>query len=302
MEGILNWGIRVIQWLQQFSPTLDAPFKALTFLGNEEFILLFLPFVYWCLDRRTGARLTALYLLSAYFNTAAKALVDQPRPFEYAPGQVLQLDDPGGGGLPSGHTQNIVVAWGYLASQFRRAWLWVLAAALMVLVPLSRLYLGVHFPQDLLGGYLLGALLLALFLWLDPLFEPWLERKGLAWQLALAIGVPLLLVLLLPTEDTSVTATAALLGMGVGFVLERRWVGFDSGGAWWKRALRFLAGGVVFVSLYAGLKVAFAALDPSEAMALVLRFVRYAILGLFGGLGAPWAFVMLGLAEGRERR
>ncbi|MBC8446155.1 MAG: hypothetical protein H8D78_00245, partial [Chloroflexi bacterium] len=51
MESILDWGINVILWFQQFSPTLDLPFKVLTFMGEEEFFLLLLPLVYWCLDR-----------------------------------------------------------------------------------------------------------------------------------------------------------------------------------------------------------------------------------------------------------
>jgi len=68
-----------------------------------------------------------------------------------------------GGGLPSGHTQGAVVVWGYLVSQFRRRTLWILAGFLMIGIPLSRLYLGVHFPTDLLGGYILGALCLTIY-------------------------------------------------------------------------------------------------------------------------------------------
>lgn len=291
MEGILNWGVDVILRFQQFSPTLDPPFRLLTFLGEEEFFLLLLPFIYWCLDRRTGARLTILFLLSAYLNSVAKVLAGQPRPFEYT-SQVRPLVEAHGGGLPSGHTQNTVAVWGYLAAQFRRTWLWILAGLLMVLVPLSRVYLGVHFPTDLLGGYLIGAALVLLYLWAEPEGERWLDGKGFTWQLGLALAAPLLLVLLFPTTD-GVTAGATLAGMGVGFVLERRWVGFDSGGIGWKRALRYLLGVLVLFGLWMGLRVAFAGLEP----ALLFRFVRYGLVGLWGGLVAPWTFVHLRLAE-----
>ena len=124
MESILNWGVETIVWLQQFSPQLDLPFKALTFLGNEEFFMLILPFVYWSLDRRTGARLAILFLFSAYVNTVAKALAGQPRPFQYDKA-VKPLIRSGGGGFPSGHTQSAVVIWGYLAAAFQRPWLWI---------------------------------------------------------------------------------------------------------------------------------------------------------------------------------
>jgi undecaprenyl-diphosphatase len=184
--------------------------------------------------------------------------------------------------------------WGYLASQLRRTWLWVVAGILMVLVPLSRLYLGVHFPHDLLGGYVLGLGLLLAYLWLEPRAEAWLVAKGLAWQLGLAVVIPLLLILVLFTED-GVTEGATLMGMGIGFALERRWVGFEVGGLWWKRALRFLLGVVVLLSLWGGLRVVFAAWEP----ALLFRFIRYGLMGLWGGVGAPWAFVRLGLAQVR---
>ena len=292
-SSILDWGINVILWFQQFSPTLDLPFKVLTFMGEEEFFLLLLPLVYWCLDRRSGARLAILFLFSAYLNASAKVLAGQPRPFAYDV-RVRQLAETVGGGLPSGHTQNAVAVWGYLAATFQRTWLWVVAGLLMVLIPLSRIYLGVHFPTDLLGGYLIGAALLLLYLWLEPATEAWLRKKSLAWQLGVALAVPLLLMLLLLTED-GVTTGAVLMGMGAGFVLERRWIGFESGGVWWKQVLRLLLGVAVLFGLWMGLRLAFASAEP----ALLFRFVRYGLVGLWSGLGAPWAFVRLRLAETR---
>jgi len=291
VDGLMEWGLRVIAWFQQFSPALDWPFRAFTFMGEEEFFLLLLPLVYWCLDRRTGARLTVAFLLCAYTNAMAKSLAALPRPPEYAPGRVKVLWDATGYGFPSGHTQSAVVVWGYLAAQARRRWVWILAAVMMLFIPLSRIYLGVHFPHDVLGGYVIGAVLLLLYLWLEPGVERWLEEKGLAWQLGVAVVVPLLLMLLFLTDD-GVTEGATLMGMGVGFVLERRWVRFDSGGPAWKRVVRFLLGVVVLVALWLGLRIAFSGLEP----ALLFRFARYGLVGLWGGLGAPWAFRRLGLA------
>jgi hypothetical protein len=207
-------------------------------------------------------------------------------------------DDPydtTGFGLPSGHTQNTVVIWTYLASQFKRRWFWVVAALLMVLVPLSRIYLAVHFPTDLLGGYVMGLLVLLLYLWLEPRAEAALERAGLIWQLAISILVPAVLLLILPVE-TAVSSGSTLAGMGVGFALERRWVGFETAGAWWKRALRYVVGMAVMFGLYVGLKAAFDGLEP----ALLFRFIRYGLIGFWGGLGAPWAFTKLRLAGTRE--
>jgi membrane-associated phospholipid phosphatase len=287
----MDFGLGIIYWLQTFSPALDAFFRAVTFLGDEAFFMLFLPFLYWCVDRRTGMRLTILFLLSSYLNSVAKTVADQPRPFEVHP-RVKRLVGAGGGGLPSGHTQGAVVVWGYLGSQLKTPWAWVIAGLLVVFVPLSRLYLGVHFPVDLLGGYLLGAAVLGLFLALDPWVSRWFSRNGLGRQMAVAVLVPVLVVILSGGGNRfALSSGAALAGMGLGFVLERRWVGFEAGGPWWQRVLRFVLGAVILVGLSLGLKAAFAGAAP-EAL---YRFFRYGLVGLWGAFGAPWLFKRLGL-------
>jgi hypothetical protein len=94
-------------------------------------------------------------------------------------------------------------------------------------------------------------------------------------------------------DATAVVGCALLMGAGAGFALERRWVGFETDGAWWQRGLRLLLGMVVLFGLRLGLKAAFSSLQPEP----VFYFVRYALLGLWYGAGAPWAFVRLGLAQ-----
>lgn len=280
-------------WLQGFSPALDVPFQFLSLLGNEGFYLLLLPLVYWCLDKRTGARLCFLFLLSAYINSGAKELLNQPRPFEYD-ARVRPLVQAEGGGLPSGHTQHSVAVWGYLAMRLGRPWAWMGAVLLMIGIPLSRLYLGVHFPTDLLGGYILGAFLLLVFVRAAPRVEGMLTAWGPARQLAIAVILPGILILALPSGARSgLSAGATLMGIAVGMVIERRWVGFDSAGPFWKRVIRLVVGLSVALGVWVGLKAAFASLGPEP----LFRFIRYSLLGLWTAVGAPWAFLRMGLAQ-----
>ncbi len=291
-EDILDWGIQVVLWFQQYSPTFDLPFKSLTFLGELEFFLIFMPVIYWCVDRRTGARLLVLFLISAYVNAIAKVLAAQPRPFQYDP-RVRALVHAGGGGLPSGHTQSAVVVWGYLASQFRRRWLLIIAGFLMIGIPLSRLYLGVHFPTDLLGGYFLGAMLLILYLRFAIHVEAWLVQKGVIWQFAAAILLPIALIFVNPKGSPyALSACGVLLGFGSGIILERRWIRFCTGAGLLKKLMRYVAGMLVLFGIWMGLRSGFAGLEPDW----VFRVVRYALVGLWAGLGAPWLFVRLKLA------
>ena len=296
MESVLNWGIEVVLWFQQFSPALDLPFKVLTSLGDKEFYLLLVPLVYWCINRRAGARLFMLLLFSACLNEGAKLLADQPRPFNYDP-RVIKFVHEDSGGLPSGHTQSAVVVWGYLAYCFKKKPLWLLAGFLILAIPLSRIYLGAHFPSDLLGGYVLGALVLFLFLRLDSVLESWFTQKGILSQLCLSMGLPVLLILFVPSGNEGLlTALGALMGVATGVVLERRWVRFSSEGRWWQQVIRYLMGIVILIGVWLGLRFAFAQLEPAD----LYRVIRYALVGLWGGLGAPWLFVQLKLA-GKKR-
>jgi hypothetical protein len=156
------------------------------------------------------------------------------------------------------------------------------------------MYLGVHFPTDLLGGYLMGTAVLWLYLRLEPGVGRWLVRRGPHIQLALAAFLPLLLIMVYPgPKGFGIKICASFMGMGMGFVLERRHVCFSSQGVWWKRGVRFILGGAVLFTLWYGLKQVFSGLQPEY----FFRFLRYFLVGMWGGLGAPWVFVRFGLAE-----
>ena len=293
MEAIWQWGLDLIRTIQLVhGPTLDAIFKAITFLGEEEFFIMLLPLVFWCVDFAVGARLAFAFLLSTYVNTGFKDLFAHPRPFELDP--TVQLHDAAGYGLPSGHSQSAVVVWGTIAAGFRKTWLWGVAVLLMVLIGFSRVYLGVHFPTDVLGGWAVGAVFLAAYLALEPRIEAWLKRASLAVQLALAVAVPLALLLLHPTKDTG-SSMAVLMGMGAGVALTRRIAPFRADGPLWQRAVRFLVGVVGLLILYVGLTLVFPA--EGESLYFVMRVVRYALVGLWAGLGAPWVFRKLRLTS-----
>lgn len=292
MDAIWQWGIGFIHTVQLLhAPALDAIFKTITFMGEEKFFLVLLPLLVWCVDLAVGMRVAFAFLLSAYVNTCLKDLFTQPRPFVLDP--TVKLHEASGYGLPSGHSQSAVVVWGVIAAGFRKTWLWVTAILLMALIGFSRVYLGVHFPSDVLGGWAVGAVFLGAYLALQPRVEDWLKKSGVAAQLALAVAAPLLLTLLHPTQDT-ISSMAVLMGTGVGFALLARATSFSASGPAWQVAIRFLVGMAGVGVLYVGLSAVF----PTEGEPLYagMRFVRYALLGLWVGLGAPWLFIKLRLA------
>ena len=266
-------------WLQSFrSPFLDAFFAAVTSTAEEDLITFVAVILYWCLDPLVGLRFLLVLLFSGYLNSGLKDFFHIPRP---SAAQVWLATPPDGSyAFPSGHTQNAAVLWSYLAGQYRRWPLVVVAIVLIPLVALSRLYLGAHWPVDVLGGTAIGIGLVWLAL---TLYRAW-DRRSLSlplWgQLALGMAVPLTLFIVYP--QTSMQMGAAL-GMITGCALERRYVRFPVRVSLGKQVVKVAIGLAVLVVLQLLLPRLFP-VGPA------FRFTRYALIGLWGTLGAPWTF------------
>ncbi len=308
LESLLPWGTDVIVWAQSHSPAwLDSIFRAFTTLGYEEIYLVFLPLVYWCVHKQVGAALGYISLATAWINSLVKYIFLLPRPSD--PRIVMRAPrlevSPS---FPSGHAQNAVANWGYLAYRLRGWGAWVAAFILMAGIGLSRVVLGVHFPQDVIGGWLIGAVLLAGYAWAAPVAGRWLARRPARIQISLAVAVPVALIFLSPSDaggfypaEGIVTPLAAMAGLGVGLVMERSLVGFSVEGVWWRRLVRFLLGILVTAVFYLVPRL----LLPSDAevpysLEVTVRFVRYALVGWAMTFLCPWLFVRLRLADSAD--
>jgi len=292
MDIVWQWGLGVIIGLQHLrSPALDHFMRALTFLGEEEFYLLLLPLLLWCVDGRLGARVVVIFLISVMLNGALKDALMHPRPGDLDPAVALAPAE--GYGLPSGHAQEPAVVWGSVAVWTQKQWVRAGAVALTALVGISRVYLGVHFPTDVAAGWVIGAALLAVALRMLPT----LGRIGRALPpalIAVAITVtPAVIAVLHRTKD-SVGAMGALAGVSLALWVAGQTTGLATEGPPAQRVLRFVAGAPPALLIYLGLKV----LLPGEAAAWYLagRFLRYWAMGMWMGLGAPWMFRRLALA------
>jgi membrane-associated phospholipid phosphatase len=318
MDPLTPWAFDLIRAFQSLGAWLTPLMLFFTSLGTEEFFLLALPLIFWCINRRLGIELAVLLLASAGVNEWVKGLFKLPRPFWLDPKVALSTET--SFGLPSGHAQHALTLWGYLATILRSPWRW-LPVALLLLIALSRLYLGVHFPWDTLTGWLLGLLVLGGFLWLRSRVTPALRRWPLRTHIVaacIAAGAAMLLYLLaaaIPTGeparygvlfsvalasvyDAAGTVAGMILGIWIGFAVEARYVRFSPAGPLWRRALRLVIGVSILLALRFGLKALFPA-DPL-ALNLIFRALRYALMMLWVAVGWPWLFVRLGLAQRAE--
>lgn len=317
--GASLWDTVTVQAVQGLGGWLKLPMKVFTFLGDEQFYLIAIPLVYWCLHKGLGQALGILLVLSSFTNTALKSLFKHSRPFWEV--SALKLSEAGSFSTPSGHAQTSAALFGqaaWFAADKRRGRLWaVLLALVIALVCLSRVYLGVHFPGDVLWGAAVGLTLLALYNGLKSRLLPWL--KGLSFGihalLALATAVTMLaavaLLLSVPfgtgqmfgelyTEawgdalSDGATVAGLVFGLWIGLVLETRYVRFSVAGPWWQRLLRYLIGVAGLFAIWMGLRILF----PQEplVLGLALRMVRYGLAMLWAIALWPWLFVRAGLA------
>lgn len=295
LRSLIPWGTEAIVWVQSFrNGLLDVFFNGVTLLGEEEFYLIFLPLIYWCVDKGVGIGLAYISLSSIYLNSVLKLIFRIPRPCDP---RIVFLQTETDYSFPSGHAQNAVANWGYLATRFRRRAFVPLAALLILFIAFSRLYLGVHYPHDLVGGLLVGAVLLALYNRLAAVLGRRLAGLPLVAKLALSLVVPLALLFFHPVDITgaypaemAATTMGAILGMNVGFILEGQYVKFTVSGPWWRRVLRFVLGMALVAVFYVGLKALFPT-EVTHSVAIALRALRYSLVGLATAFLAPWLFV-----------
>ncbi|MEW6031226.1 MAG: phosphatase PAP2 family protein [Chloroflexota bacterium] len=310
MQGLEDWLIPIMEFF--------------SFLGSEQFFLLVMPALYWCVDAGLGLRVGFILLLSSSLNNVFKLAFHGPRPF-WVSTHVKAFAPETSFGMPSNHAQTAVGVWGTLAARPGRMWAWIAAAAVIALIGFSRVVLGVHFPQDVLAGWLIGGILLWAFQKFWRPVSARLAQMTFGAQVTLALVVSLTLILLgaltnlawggwVMPQEWIVNATAnggavpdplalsglvssagALFGLAFGVSWMAARGGYSASGPGMKRALRYVVGVVGVLVFWYGLGAIF---PRGEALLpYALRFIRYALVGAWIAAGAPRLFEKLQLTD-----
>ena len=296
LERCLPFDHAVMEAVQKLAEigggVMDKIMLALTFLGEETFVILLIIAVYWCWNKRLGEYLLFSLYTAMSLNGLLKDLIARPRPFlterfsdlRYVRVEGALVDTAhlsSSWSFPSGHSQTAGSICGSLAYG-RKAGAKLLCGLLILLVMLSRVYLGVHYPTDTIVGALLGLLCA----WLcGALFRRFYHHKVLLMLAAVLLSGSVLLLNF--TVDT-VKTIALGLGAVVGLWLEQRAVQFRPAKSVFARVLRLVIGFALLMGIRLGLK-------PLLPDLMWCHALRYALMGFTGTFLWPWFFTRAGL-------
>lgn len=326
MDSIYEIGLQIILWLQGLGDWLLVPMQAITFLGNEEFYLLVAPALVWCVDMTLGLRTGLFLMINGGLNTIIKLAFHTPRPYWYTQ-NVAGITHETSFSFPSGHAQNAAVVWGSLAHGLRRRWAWIAAVVITLLIGISRSALGVHFPHDVVGGWLIGMVILWVMLRLEVPVLAWLKRHSLRSQIVAVFIASLALILLgaattlsmvnwslpdtwitnatlafpyEPTIDPAalsglVSNAGAFFGLALGALWLEQRGSMSTRGTSTQYLVRYLIGIAGVFLLWYGIGLVF---PRGEALIpYILRYLRYALVGVWITALAPMLFIRFGLAQ-----
>ena len=257
---------------------LNHVFELITYIGETTIIIAVITFIYLVYDKRIGKKVVYISILSMVINGMLKLVIRAPRPIG-EPGIVsLRVETAGGYSFPSGHSQNTATLFTWLALIIKKRWFTILSLILVFLVMISRLYLGVHYPIDVVVGASLGwGVSYYLFRKLDQLKHPTLT-------MLIVVVAFLPLTVLFGIFDPSMAGelfkmVGLLAGSFLGFLFEEKYVQFSMNTQKWKALLRFLIGIGIALGLQTGLKWIF--MEGLYGDMLRYFFVAFISLGLY---------------------
>lgn len=285
------------------TPLLDSVMSAITELGGELVYMVAAIVVFWCVSKGLGYYILTVGFAGTILNQFLKISCRIPRPWVQDPEFTIvesAREAATGYSFPSGHTQNAFASFGCIGIWSRRA-LWRCVCALIILlIALSRMYLGVHTPLDVGVSLVLGAALTAV-LW--PLFRD-IETRPRRMYAVLAVMLALTAAYIAYVElfpfpaDTDAANLASarengwkLFGAGlamlIGFALDRKYIRFDVRAPLVGQILKCVLGLALVMGIRAGLKQPLYALMGETGFADGLR---YFVTVLFAAAVWPLSF------------
>lgn len=275
--------IEVIEFLQSFqSGFFTFFFGFISFLGEEYVYIVLLGVIYYGYKKELGEYLAFSLFTTGGINTIIKGLVHAPRPFEKYPDRVdnLRPDTAGGHSFPSGHTQNFTTFLFAEAFYVGKQRMYIVSGVLAVLMMFSRMYLGVHFLEDVLTALVLGIGLAYVF---SRVFKKYSENPSVLHKIYLGFIIAMTPFLFILDGKDFYTSYGLLVGFTLAMIVEKKYINFTNDIPMKKRIIRILIGLIVMLSIQTGLKPIFQLFAEDETLLMnIFDLIRYMLVAFIG--------------------
>jgi len=288
---ILGYTIEVVKSMQSIqNDFFDFFFHFISLMGEEYIFIIILGFVYWTYNKVLGELLGMTLAFSIVINNSIKELFGALRPFEEFPGEVTNLrpKTSTGNSFPSGHTQNFGSFLFSGSFYFKKYWLFIISIILVILMALSRMYLGVHYLEDVLVSIILGLILSYAFY---KVFTKYYSNKIILHRIYIfCILIFLPIVFALGSSDLF-KGYGLLVGFSLAVMFEKKYVNFDTDVILSKKIIRLLIGLIIVLTMQIGLKYLYSPfVDEGTYIYDVLSSLRYFIIAFIGFGIYPYIF------------
>ena len=261
--------LEILRSIQSIAnPFLDILFQLITMCGEQIVLISIIAVIYWALDKKFGEYIAYSVLTSVLLNNTIKDIFKMKRPIGEKGIRTLREQTATGYSFPSGHTQSASSFYGAMAIYLKKRIMYIIATIMIILVGFSRLYLGVHYPKDVIVGGILGVLTSLICYKLYNKFE----NKMLLYVITFVIFIP---ALTFAHSADFIKGMGTYLGFIIGIYIEKKYVNFSVEGSTGNKIIRVLLGILILLTLQVGLKV----LLPS---ATIFSFIRYLLISLTG--------------------
>ena len=282
---IMEWEVGLIEWLQKSLGNLHGSVgTVLSFVGGEMGLMLVLLIALFCWKKESGKRLALIVTAVNTWLPMIKAAVMRPRPYVEYPDRVQGVADIGnsasmdnvaaqGYSFPSTHSASATALFISLANEVKKKWMWITAVSVILLVGVGRAITGMHYPTDILAGWMLGLAGTGICL----LFERKVKSEWLRHLLLLVSALPGLFFV---RTDDYFTSLGLLIGLIAAIHFEEKFVNFQDTRNVWAMILRVIGAFALYFILNTLLKLPFGKefLASGTLTAFLVRTARYAVI------------------------
>lgn len=295
--------LSILQFFQSIrNPILNVVFLIFTISTELPVLVLFTATMYWCINKKYGQKILFALVGNITLNTAIKEFVRAPRPIGIKGIDSMRTSTATGYSFPSGHTQSATTFWVSIMTIFKNSWIYILGTIMILGIGISRLYLAVHWPIDVLCGWIFG---IVFTIFLGKVFDYVDNNKSYGVLFLLLISFAAVLYLVNSTEYIKILGL--LTGFILGYIVEDQFIKFETGQTNKKidfssksnksrknksrliiNLYRLIIGISTLALTYVGLKY----IMPSG---YIFDYIRYAIVVFYAVAGVPAVFKMLNL-------